>query len=121
MGRDEIKALCVAHDRFMAEQAAEQASKIGRMSASETDLDGGLGLIFKTVEDAMLPLEPAAPELFGDPERDELFADVMGETIRLLRQEWRADIAALERRLKRDNASKVIDLPSGFWKRKDVA
>jgi hypothetical protein len=121
MGRDEIKALCVAHDRFMAEQAAEQASKIRRMSASETDLDGGLGLIFKTVEDAMLPLEPAAPELFGDPERDELFADTMGQVIHELRKEWRADIAAMERRLKHGNANEVIDLPSGFWRRKDVA
>jgi len=71
--RDEIRQLCIAHDRFMAEQASEP---IRRPPVSETeDVDG---LVYKTTE---TPL-PAAPQ----PDSDASDAD-------LEHDDWRTEVA----------------------------
>jgi hypothetical protein len=124
--RDEIRALCAAHDRFMAEQACEP---IRRPPVSET---GDAGVIYKDYDNTALAAaaepEPeafdaeasTAPNFFDDVERNEEFADTIAIVIAELRREWKRDIERLERRILRVAKSGVIDLPD--WRsRRDVA
>jgi len=56
--REEIRQLCIAHDRFMAEQASET---IRRSPVSES---GGAGIIYKEYDNS--PLPPAAATAEGE-------------------------------------------------------
>src|SRR6516225_10567581 len=56
--REEIRQLCIAHDRFMAEQASET---IRRSPVSES---GGAGIIYKEYDNSALP--PAAATAEGE-------------------------------------------------------
>ena len=85
---------------------------------------------------------PDTPQLFDDPELNQLFTDAMALVISELRAEWKRDIRQLERDSKiaklegkvetlltllgqksGDSAieSGVVDLPRGFWKRDHAA
>jgi len=86
--RDEIRELCIAHDRFMAEQASEPTR---RPPVSETD---DPGLVYKEYDNS----EPAsAPRLDAEPSdgdwRDTV-AEAMGIVIAETRKEMRAERAA---------------------------
>jgi hypothetical protein len=105
--RDEIRELCIAHDRFMAEQASES---IRRPPVSETDTDEGL--IFKTIDDALVPAPAADADWSGweawmaghlAVERQKL-AETMGEVIATLRREWRQEIDRRVTTLQNENA-----------------
>jgi hypothetical protein len=56
--REEIRQLCIEHDRFMAEQASET---IRRSPVSES---GGAGIIYKEYDNS--PLPPAAATAEGE-------------------------------------------------------
>ena len=56
--REEIRQLCIEHDRFMAEQASET---IRRSPVSES---GGAGIIYKEYDNSALP--PAAATAEGE-------------------------------------------------------
>ena len=132
--RDEIRQLCAAHDRFMAEQASEA---IRRPPVSESATDAGL--VFKTVDDALVPAAESAAEpsdetlgLFGD-QRDQMLAQSLGIIIAELRREWRQEIKRLERknvelRARVDTLTAIVaggkiktadvhELPKGFLRR----
>ena len=86
---------------------------------------------------------PDTPQLFDDPELNQLFTDTMAILISELRAEWKQDIRQLERDSKiaklqgkvealltllgqkSGNSaiaeSGVVDLPRGFWKRDHAA
>jgi len=142
--RDEIRALCAEHDRFMAEQASEP---IRRPPVSESDTDAGL--VFKTIEDATLPAPPPAPTasegglgLFGD-DRDEQLTKALGYVVSHERHSRREEleaalvtrdrkIAELEGELRevkgmlgatlqllgaRNGPDRVVELPKNFLRR----
>jgi len=89
---------------------------------------------------------PDTPQLFDDPELNQLFTDTMAVVISELRAEWKQDIQQLERDSKiaklegkvealltllghksgnstivEQLESGVVDLPRGFWKRDHAA
>jgi hypothetical protein len=92
--RDDIRALCAEHDRFMAEQASEP---IRNPTVSETD--ERRGLVYKRFDPPPEPAgnggdEPSDDEdtiqLFGDW-RDKALTDALAEVIVELRREWRQE------------------------------
>jgi hypothetical protein len=117
---------------------AEHASKpIRRPPVSESDTDADL--VFKTVDDALVPAAKSAAEpsdetlgLFGD-QRDQMLAQSLGIIIAELRREWRQEIKRLEREnielrarvdtlttiLAGGNAKSadVVELPKNFLRR----
>ena len=66
MSRDEVRALCTETDRWLAEErdrlAQRQAQGWSRVNKSDT----GAGVVFKTMEDAIVPETTPAPEEFTD-------------------------------------------------------
>ena len=102
--REEIRQLCIAHDRFMAEQASET---IRRSPVSES---GGAGIIYKEYDNSALP--PAAATAEGEQdwsgweawmaghlavEREHMLdslAEAMGICLAETRKEMRAERAA---------------------------
>jgi hypothetical protein len=94
--RDEIRELCIAHDRFMAEQ---ESDAIQRPPVCESD---DAGLVYKT-HDNNEPAPAAADDgdwsgweawlrAHLDNERA-VFTEALAEVISELRKEWRAEHA----------------------------
>jgi hypothetical protein len=132
--RDEIAALCDAHDRMMAgAREAERSAYVQRN-------DSGNDLIFKDNEDALVTA--AAPALDGfiddGPPFDEAQSETLAHLINELRAEWHRDhaveiaelrgqVSALLTLLGKSNnllyskTADVIDLPDWRRKRRDVA
>jgi hypothetical protein len=82
--REEIRQLCIAHDRFMAEQASESITRPSPVSEIETD-----GLIFKDYDNSALqPAHEPLSEGFSEYQ-----ADTLAHLIVELRAERNADIA----------------------------
>jgi len=93
--RDEIRELCLAHDKLMAEQASEP---IKRPPVSESDTDAGL--VFKTVEDAMVPTAEPEP-MPADSEPYPSFTDLRAGIAKFV-VTWTADkLAERDRRIER--------------------
>jgi len=93
--RDEIRELCIAHDKFMAEAREEIRSP----PVSETE---DAGLIYKEYDNNALPagsegdadeVSDAPPGIFGDW-RDQALAEAMGICLAETRKEMRAERAA---------------------------
>jgi len=86
--REEIRQLCIEHDRFMAE--AREAERSAYMQRKHPGGD----LVYKTTEDASLPASEPEPEPFYEPQAfNELQADTLAHLINELRDEWRKDHA----------------------------
>jgi hypothetical protein len=139
ISRDEIRHLCLEHDRFMA----EARESLRRSPVSESDRDG---LIYKDYDNNALLAVPAAEgeppfaegEPFNDDQTETLAMLVAGERD-LARDERAAEIAALNVKIaelrgkldavltmlgKSDTVSNlksgdVLDVPN--WRRRDVA
>jgi hypothetical protein len=134
--RDEIRALCATHDRFMAEQASEP---IRRPPMSETEPSG---LVYKEYVNDTLHL--AAEADAGPSEISDEFIELVADTVLDLeervarklaeaRTEWEREVATLrvenaELRGKVDvllnlvtKGGDVVDLPRGNWRRDGVA
>ena len=140
--RDEIRALCTAHDRMMAENH-EWMARREAAAASPVQRSNAEGVLYRMgPENAPAPApQPARPpsdgdtRLFGD-ERDEWLRAAMGHVIVEMRKQWRAEIQRRDERIskletqiemlvallgKSDTVSvskaSVVDLPRGFWRR----
>jgi len=127
--REEIRQLCIAHDRFMAEQASEP---IRRPPVSEPD---DAGLIYKEHDNSERApaAEPAAATLEGvwSDATVEALCDILDNVENRMRQEFDRKLAVLEgenRELKgmlgatltllgqkEFKTADVVDLPD--WKR----
>src|SRR5262245_49712840 len=130
--REEIRQLCTAHDRFMAEHAS---GPIRRRPVSESDTDG---LIYKDYDNSALATAPAAEQEPFDEgqvdvlgrvialerryQRDERAKELAERDARITRLEGKVDalIALLgQGRPSKSIPDGVVELPN--WRRKDVA
>jgi len=125
--RDDIRALCAEHDRFMAEQASES---MRRPPVSETEADAGL--VYKTYDNAALPAPQPEPQPSSDePNLAYAVREFAAATSRRfdrlehahaeLRGQVSALLTLLGQRVEPD-ASKsgaVVELPN--WRRRGVA
>src|SRR5262249_27400079 len=138
--REEIRQLCIAHDRLMAEHASEP---IRRPPMSETD---DAGLVYKEFDNGALAPAPQADADWSGWERwlrahlnierggllDALKKDlvnIIAEKRRVTRQESEAEILKLKSEIAElrgrldmmvnlmTKTGDVIDLPRGGWRR----
>jgi len=139
--REEIRQLCIAHDRFMAEQASEP---IRRPPVSEPD---DAGLIYKEYDNgALMPAAepdtaPSEAGLWSD-EFVKTLADILDDVEQRMRREWKHEIEREITVLRNENAElrgflggllaaigprtedvpksgQIVDLPA--WRRRDGA
>jgi hypothetical protein len=134
--RDEIRELCIAHDKQMAEDREWLARREAQARPFVRKSDNPAGLIFKTVENASAPApQPDAAASFSHDDETlyalNEFSKAVVERFREIDRENIALKAKLDvvlalvgekqsSREKKSLSDVVVDLPQGFWKR-DVA
>ena|SRR5262245_43257383 len=103
--RDEIRELCIAHDKQLAEDREWLAQKkpLARQPVQKSYAEAALA--YRTVKDAIQPVPMAEPQplpaneddaavdLFDDPDLNERFTDLMAHLIADLRAERRQESA----------------------------
>src|SRR5262245_34718603 len=97
--RKEIRELCIAHDKQMAEDGEWLARRKAQARPFVRKSEDAAGLIFKTVENAAVSAPQPDPAPHGEPTDaarpfTEAQIDVMAHVINHLRAEWDNERAA---------------------------
>jgi hypothetical protein len=126
IGRDEIRRLCLEHDRFMA----EARESLRRSPIRESDPGA---LVYKAMDNNALVAAPAADAEASDVETLHAlneFSAALVEKFKVLEREnayLRGQLDALltligkSEKFSNMAAHSVVDLPKNFWKRDAAA
>jgi hypothetical protein len=132
--KDEIRELCITHDKQMAEHDEWMAQREGAGSSAIRESEPVLNLIFKTNENGPAPSPAADSEPsdsdapFSAAEMEHVLVEIIVHERRLARAERAEEMRPLERELAKlrgelhvafGKSADVIDLPD--WRRRDAA
>jgi hypothetical protein len=99
--RDEIRELCIAHDKQMAEDREWLARREAQTRLFVRKSDNSADLLFKTCANEPAPAavadsEPSDAELSDADLLSEALIDVGGRVIADLRREWRRELEVMQ-------------------------